>query len=74
METLIVFLIVGGAVAYAGWRLLPTGFKRELARRLGASETRAQQIGNAGACGSCSSCKACATPMERKAHTLPPKK
>ena len=70
METVIVLLIVGAAVAYAAWRLLPASLKRGLARRLGASETRAQQIGNAGACGSCSSCKACATPAEKSGQSL----
>ena len=70
METLIVFLIVGVAIGYAGWRLLPASFKRGLARRLGASETRAQQIGSAGSCGSCSSCKACDTPAEKRGRAL----
>lgn len=70
METVIVFLIVGAAVAYAGLRLLPASLKRGLARRLGASETRAQQIGNAGACGTCSSCKTCATPAEKSGRPL----
>jgi cytochrome c553 len=74
METLIVFLIVAGAIAYAAWRLLPASFKQGLARRLGASEAQAQQLGNSGACGSCSSCKGCATPAEKSGQPLPQRK
>lgn len=70
MQELIVALIVAAAIAYALWRIAPAAFKQTLARKLGVSEKRAQQIGNAGACGSCSSCKACATPSEKNGQTL----
>lgn len=70
MQELIVALIVAVAVAYALMRIVPASLKRKLARMMGASEKRAQQISAAGACGSCSSCKACATPAEKNGHTL----
>lgn len=70
MQELIVALIVAVAVAYALLRIAPASFKRKLARMFGASEQRAQQLGDAGSCGSCSSCKACATPAEKSGQIL----
>lgn len=81
MQTFIVALIVGFAVAYALWRFLPASLKRALirlfsstGRRLGMSEVRAQQLErkleSSGGCGSCDSCKACATPAERTSQPL----
>jgi hypothetical protein len=70
VQNLIVALIVVAAIAYAAWRFMPAALKLKLARMLGASEARAQKLGDSGACGSCSSCKACATPAEKNRQTL----
>lgn len=76
-QELIVAIIVGTAVAYALWRLMPARWRSrmaertaKLARKLGLSEIRSRQVAlrleNGAGCGSCSSCKSCATPAEHE--------
>ena len=81
MQTLIVAVIVGLAMAYALWRFLPAAPKRALirwfsstGRSMGMSEVRAQQLArkleSSGAGGCCDSCTAGATRAERSGQPL----
>jgi hypothetical protein len=71
-QSLVVFVIVAIAVAYASVKLMPGPWRRRLAagaavfaKRSGASDVLARRVeaklSSGGACGSCDSCKACAT-------------
>lgn len=80
-QQIIVDIIVGCAISYAAWRLMPAALRRWLARKLGStgqqlglSATHAQQLTSklesSGGCGSCDSCNACATPAEKAGQPL----
>ena len=73
VQELLVFAIVGAAMAYAMLKFMPAAWRRtfatkvaSLASRSGLSEANARRVeaklSTGGACGSCDSCKACATP------------
>jgi hypothetical protein len=75
MQDALVGLVVAAAFAYAGVKLMPAAWRRDLARKassfarqVGGSDVLARRVeaklSSGGACGSCDSCKACATPAE----------
>ena len=72
VQYLIVGLIVGAALLYSVWALLPAGLRGLAAARLagwaarsGMGEKRARRLqltlATAGSCGECAQCKGCAT-------------
>lgn len=71
LQYLIVAMIVGAALAYSVWALLPAGLRGSAAARLagwaarsGLAEPKAQRLqstlAKAGTCSECSQCKGCA--------------
>ena len=72
LQYLVVGLIVGAALLYSVWVLMPASTRglaaarlAGLARRSGLGEPRAQRLRTkletAGACGECAQCKGCST-------------
>ena len=72
LQYLIVAMIVGAALAYSAWALLPASLRglaaarlARLAARSGMAETQAQRLQatltSAGTCSECSQCKGCPT-------------
>jgi hypothetical protein len=72
VQELLVFVIVGAAIAYATLKFMPAAWRRMVASKVaamaahsGLSEANARRVeaklSTGGACGSCDSCKACAT-------------
>jgi hypothetical protein len=78
-QDIIVALIVGGALLYSLWVLLPAVVRRAAAARVarqasrwGLGEPQAARLRTtleaAGACSECSQCKGCATAKGNAAH------
>ncbi len=72
LQYLIVALVVGAALVYSVWVLLPAGLRGLAAARLagwatrsGMGEKKAQRLqstlASAGSCSECAQCKGCAT-------------
>ena len=72
LQSLVVGLIVGAALLYSVWALMPASTRgpaaarlARLARRSGLGEPRAQRLRmkleTAGSCSECAQCKGCAT-------------
>ena len=82
LQYLIVGLIVGGALLYSVWALMPAAARRggaarlaRAARRSGLGEPGAQrlqaQLESAGSCSECARCKGCATGPRQSTVSAP---